>query len=166
MFPEGWHFIDYDKKRDDVTAEAKYYSRSRCPPKYFLTDFGISRRYNPADGPPLEDPIIGGDKTVPEFQKSVEPCNPFPTDIYYAGNLIREYILQVTMTLFFTPIHLHSGSRPLGIQRIGFHVTSNHRYGARRSGKAPHHRPSCRSLRRHPEEDVGPEAPFTSRTSR
>jgi len=94
MFPEGWHFVNYDNKRDDINVEAKYYTRSRCPPKYYLTDFGLSRRYDPKDGPPLEYPILGGDKTVPEFQKSIKPCDPFPTDIYYAGNLIREYIFK------------------------------------------------------------------------
>ncbi|KIK71956.1 hypothetical protein PAXRUDRAFT_181560, partial [Paxillus rubicundulus Ve08.2h10] len=29
-------------------------------------------------------------QTVPEFQHSDEPRNPFPTDVYYLGNMIRE----------------------------------------------------------------------------
>jgi hypothetical protein len=33
-----------------------------------FTDFGISRWYDLDEGPPLENPILGGDKTVPEFQ--------------------------------------------------------------------------------------------------
>jgi hypothetical protein len=64
-------------------------------PRYYLIDFGISRRYGPKDIPPLEPIIIGGDKTVPEFQNSYAPCNPFHTDICYIGNFIREGVLEV-----------------------------------------------------------------------
>ncbi|KAJ6543681.1 hypothetical protein B0H10DRAFT_2134463 [Mycena sp. CBHHK59/15] len=53
------------------------------PPKYYLIDFGISRRYKPEQLPP------------PEFRNSYTPCDPFPTDIYYIGNLIRENFLDV-----------------------------------------------------------------------
>jgi hypothetical protein len=107
MFPEGWHFVNYDSKRDEVTVDAKYYNRRQRPPKYFLIDFGISRRYDPKDGPPLEHPIMGGDKSVPEFQKSVEPCDPFATDIYYVGNLIRMYILRVARFISFPLVHFY-----------------------------------------------------------
>jgi hypothetical protein len=49
----------------------------------------ISRRYDPEDNAPLEPPILGGDKIVPEFMKDMNITrNPFQTDIYYAGNLI------------------------------------------------------------------------------
>ncbi|KAI1795576.1 hypothetical protein LXA43DRAFT_1090740 [Ganoderma leucocontextum] len=44
--------------------------------------------------PPLEDIIIGGDKSVPEFEGTDEPQNPFWTDIYYLGNLIRTDFLE------------------------------------------------------------------------
>jgi len=94
LYPEGWHFCQPEQDRQHPYEPAKHYTRTQCPPKYYLTDFGISRRYDPKDGPPREPPIHGGDRTVPEFQKSIEPCNPFPTDIYYAGNLIRENILK------------------------------------------------------------------------
>jgi len=43
----------------------------------------------------LEYPIMGGDKSVPEFRTGGgEACNPFPTDVYYLGNMIREHFLQ------------------------------------------------------------------------
>ncbi|GBE80574.1 predicted protein [Sparassis crispa] len=73
---------------------AKHYTRTARPTRYYFIDFGLSRKYNPDDGPPREDPIWGGDKTVPEFQTSDDPCDPFPTDIYYLGNMIREDFLQ------------------------------------------------------------------------
>jgi len=98
MYPNGWHPTQ-DSMKPNFTFYRKneIYSRTERPPKYYLIDFGISRRYDPAQGPPLEDPIHGGDKTVPEHQgrKGIIPCNPFFTDIYYAGNMIRTEFLEV-----------------------------------------------------------------------
>ena len=101
MFPDGWHFGNerYDRNFDDQTRQ---FTRLQRPPKYYFIDFGISRRYDPKDGPPLEPPIRGGDKSVPEFQKPIKLCNPFPTDIYYLGNFIREGILKVARSSFLS----------------------------------------------------------------
>ena len=85
----------------DFKGLAKHHTRTARPTKYYLIDFGLSRMYNPGDGEPQEIPIRGGgDKTVPEFQGRGEfkPCNPFPTDIYYIGNLVREDFLQVSFS--------------------------------------------------------------------
>jgi hypothetical protein len=38
---------------------------------------------------------MGGDKTAPEHQNGDTPCNPFPTDVYYLGNLVRGYYMKV-----------------------------------------------------------------------
>ena len=94
MFPNGYHPQRIEKTRD-FKGKARHYTRTQRPPKYYLIDFGISRKYDPADGPPLEDPIYGGDKSVPEFKGRADPCDPFPTDIYYAGNFIRRDFLDV-----------------------------------------------------------------------
>jgi hypothetical protein len=96
LYPIPYHPCETDMRRD-FKGEAKHKTRTQRPVKYYLTDFGISRRYEP-DTIPLEDPIWGGDKTVPEFQTSDEPRNPFPTDIYYLGNLIREDFLKVSQS--------------------------------------------------------------------
>jgi len=88
MYPRGWHLCD-DRMNREYTGRAKYYTRTQRPPKYCLIDFGISCRYNAEDLPVLEVPIHGGDRTVPEFQHSVAPCDPFATDIYYLGNVFR-----------------------------------------------------------------------------
>ncbi|KAK0497815.1 hypothetical protein EDD18DRAFT_120909 [Armillaria luteobubalina] len=70
-------------------------TRTACWPRYFLIDFGHSRRYDPADGIPHESVLRGGDKSAPEHRNfDALPCNPFPTDIYYLGNLLREYFLD------------------------------------------------------------------------
>jgi hypothetical protein len=94
LYPIPYHPCETNMRRD-FKGRAKHKTRTQRPVKYYLVDFGISRRYGP-DTIPLEDPIWGGDKTVPEFQTSDEPCNPFPTDIYYLGNLIRTNFIKVS----------------------------------------------------------------------
>ena len=94
LYPNLYHFINTSQKRD-LSGSAKHYTRTRAPVKYYFIDFGISRKYNPANGPPRSYPIQGGDKPVPEFKNLQDPCDPFPTDIYYLGNVIRTVFLQV-----------------------------------------------------------------------
>jgi hypothetical protein len=94
LFPDGYHPQSVERTRD-YKGTARHYTRTQRPPKYYFIDFGISRKYNPADRPPLEDPIWGGDRSVPEFRRSLDPCDPFPTDVYYVGNLVREDFLDV-----------------------------------------------------------------------
>ena len=98
VFPDGNYPIPMEPvMRPDFTRRAKYFTRTERPPKYYLIDFGIARRYNNIeDGPPLELPVWGGDKTVPEFQRSNKAMNPFPTDIYYLGNVVKEHFLEVS----------------------------------------------------------------------
>jgi len=93
LYPEPYHPSRDDLKRD-FNGSAKPLTRTQRPVKYYLVDFGISRRYKAEDGAPVEEQIFGGDKTVPEFRKSSEPCNPFPTDVYYLGNMIRKNFLE------------------------------------------------------------------------
>ncbi|KAI0358579.1 hypothetical protein OH77DRAFT_1578883 [Trametes cingulata] len=94
MYPNMFHPRVQDKTRD-WKGKAKHSTRTACPVKYYYIDFGISYMYNPDDGPPREHPIRGGDKSVPEFQAWCgEPLDPFPTDIYYLGNMIRMDILE------------------------------------------------------------------------
>ena len=100
LYPKPYHPIEKGRLRDFsddgwFAGDPKHYARTQRPVKYYFTDFGISRRYNPDDGPPLEPPIYGGDKTVPEFRVSLNACNPFPTDVYYLGNMIRRTFLEV-----------------------------------------------------------------------
>jgi len=102
MFPDMYHPRFQERKRD-FSGYVKYYTRTERPTTYYFVDFGHARKYNPNDGPPLELPLFGGDKTVPEFQKDGfnKPYNPFPTDIYYLGNLIREDFLRKYIGLEF-----------------------------------------------------------------
>jgi len=93
LFPDMYHPQDLDFTLDR-SAYARHFTRTKRPTKYFLIDFGLSRMYAAEEKSPREPPIWGGDKTVPEFNRSDDDCDPFPTDIYYLGNLIREDFLQ------------------------------------------------------------------------
>ena len=79
----------------DFRGKAKGHTRTWRPPRYLLIDLGLSRLHDPANGPPLDTPLRGGDKSAPEHQDRTTPCNPFPTDVYYLGNLVREDYIQV-----------------------------------------------------------------------
>ncbi|KAI9461048.1 kinase-like domain-containing protein, partial [Russula earlei] len=93
MFPNPFHPAAIERGKD-FRRKAKWYSRTRRPTRYLLIDFGLSRRYDPANGPPLEKKLRGGDKSAPEHQDMSTPCNPFPTDVYYLGNVVRENYIQ------------------------------------------------------------------------
>ncbi|EMD33660.1 hypothetical protein CERSUDRAFT_107977 [Gelatoporia subvermispora B] len=95
LFPDMYHPLRPNQSRD-LRGTPKHYSRTVRPTRYYYIDFGLSRRYPADDVSPREPPIIGGDKTVPEFQGNLrfQPSDPFPTDVYCIGNLIRERYLQ------------------------------------------------------------------------
>ena len=99
VLPDMFHPAARQKTRD-FKSWIRPYTRTARPVRYYWADFGLSRRYAPDDPNPLEVPIIGGDRSVPEFKKDpYTPCNPFRTDVYYVGNLIREDFLQVSCIL-------------------------------------------------------------------
>ena len=97
MYPESFHPVVTDRSKD-FRGKAKAYSRTERPTRYLLIDFGHSRRYDLSKGPPLDDPLRGGDKSAPEHQTG-ELCNPFPTDVYYLGNLVQEDYMQVSSSI-------------------------------------------------------------------
>ncbi|KAJ7658076.1 hypothetical protein B0H17DRAFT_955399 [Mycena rosella] len=95
LFPHGTHPINvWATPTNDALAYHTH--RTACWPRYYIIDFGLSRRYDPANGPPLEDVIRGADKSPPEHRGT--SCNPFPTDIYFLGNMLREDFLQSHFT--------------------------------------------------------------------
>ncbi|KAK7027841.1 kinase domain-containing protein [Favolaschia claudopus] len=92
LYPDGFHPVQKFMAAS-YQGFARYITRTECWPRYYIIDFGLSRRYDPADGPPTEDIILGGDKSPPEHAGRAEACNPFPTDIYFLGNLLRKQFL-------------------------------------------------------------------------
>jgi len=99
MYPDGYHPQEPWRKRD-LSGLANHYTRTQRPPKYYLIDFGLSTQYDTRDPPPMERVIRGADRSVPEFEITNDhgplPCNPFPIDIYYVGNMIRTDFLNGT----------------------------------------------------------------------
>jgi serine/threonine protein kinase len=101
IYAEPYHPVDPLMKRD-FSGRVRHYTRTQRPPKYYFIDFGLSRRYDPREASPLEFPIFGGDKSVPEFQNNTDvPVNPFPTDVYYLGNVIKEEFMDTKMGFDF-----------------------------------------------------------------
>ncbi len=121
MYPKSFHPAEISRSKD-FRRKAKWYTRTRRPTKYVLIDFGLSRRYDPTNGPPLDKPYRGGDKSAPEHQDRVTPCNPFPTDVYYFGNLIWERYMQVRVFLF--PPNIPCQQMHPEMQRFRIHGTA------------------------------------------
>ncbi|KAG1831468.1 hypothetical protein DFJ58DRAFT_719562 [Suillus subalutaceus] len=92
LYTEPYHPVERHMKRD-FRGFASHYTRTQRPPMYYFIDFGLSRQYDASEKTPLEYPIFGGDKTVPEFQGNTDVLlNPFPTHIYRLGGVVREFI--------------------------------------------------------------------------
>lgn len=103
MFPGMWHPVALDLKYD-YSGTAKHCTRTERPPKYYYIDFGLSHKYDPKDGLPQELPILGGDKSVSEFQGDGydKPSDPFHMDIYYLGNIMWKQSVGVHPSIQFT----------------------------------------------------------------
>lgn len=101
MFPKGFH-PQKDLCTKDGNRSAPFFTRTQQPTRYIIIDFGMSSRYDPSDVSPHEVSLIGGDKTVPEFLKGQPYHDPYKTDIYYVGNLIRTEFMQVRSSLLAT----------------------------------------------------------------
>jgi hypothetical protein len=96
LFPTPFHPVETNKTQS-LRKNVKHYSRSQRPAKYYLVDFGISRQYTAEERPPSEPIIQGADKSPPEHQGSALACDPFPTDLYYVGNMARTELLGVRL---------------------------------------------------------------------
>ena len=92
MYPNGFHPVKIDRNRN-FKGIAKAYTRTQRPPRYLFIDLGLSRQYSSRDA--LDEPLRGGDKSAPEHQWG-RRCNPFQTDIYYIGNLVREEFMKAS----------------------------------------------------------------------
>jgi hypothetical protein len=98
IFPQLYHPVKIHKSKD-LTGRAKYSTRTLHPPRYHFIDLGLTGYYGSpqSSGEPIRvEQIWGGDKTVPEFQASSDRCDPFATDVYYIGNVVRVHMLQVS----------------------------------------------------------------------
>ncbi|KAF6749844.1 kinase-like domain-containing protein [Ephemerocybe angulata] len=70
-------------------------TRTQGRPRYYIIDFGLSKRYEASQDPPMEvTGIYGSDLTVPEFSYPDQPHNPFLIDVYCLGNMLKLKVLQ------------------------------------------------------------------------
>ncbi|KAJ7185832.1 hypothetical protein C8R46DRAFT_1025777 [Mycena filopes] len=92
LYPRGFHPVHSCL---NPTNDGLAYSitRTECWPRYYLIDFGLSRRYDPANGPPLERAVPSGDRLHSPDSAGVE-CNPFPEDICSLGNILKRHFIR------------------------------------------------------------------------
>ena len=97
LYTVPFHPMRPDMRRDYKGDSEPTFTRTGRPVKYYLIDLGLAVQYDTVNPPPLEIPVLGGDKTVPEFLANgmSKPYNPFPTDVYYLGNWILQDFLEV-----------------------------------------------------------------------
>ncbi|KAH6873678.1 other/AgaK1 protein kinase [Coprinopsis sp. MPI-PUGE-AT-0042] len=76
----------------EATVNAKF-SRTERRPKYLIIDFGFSTQI-PDDTPTLLLPKPASDTTLPELQELDTPCDPFLSDVYYVGNMLRMEFIE------------------------------------------------------------------------
>lgn len=103
MWPEPYHVMMSYMNRTLSAEVQKPFTRTRKPPKYYIIDFGMSRQYSLDEPHPRETAPDGGDRTVPEFNRSWESVDhdPFAVDIYCVGNVIQGKILNVSYGVLF-----------------------------------------------------------------
>ena len=102
MYPNGFHPVKINRNRN-FKGTAKAYTRTQRPPVYYLIDFGLSRQYTSRDV--TDVPLRGGDKSAPEHRLR-RRCNPFQTDIYYLGNLVRHEFIEVCQFPRYSSVQL------------------------------------------------------------
>lgn len=99
LYDERFHCWAPHKTYDLKGYVTQRRRRTELWPKYFIIDFGHSKRYLPDEIPPSEFPQYATDNSAPEFERSNVPCDPFPIDVYRFGNLLRMEFLDVSVRL-------------------------------------------------------------------
>ena len=93
MYPKGFHPVRINRGRDFKGSPPRY-NRTQRPPRYYLIYSSLTRQYNTRNA--LDEPLPGGDRSAPEHWR-LGRCNPFRTDIYYLGDLVREHFMEVNL---------------------------------------------------------------------
>jgi hypothetical protein len=96
MHPNEFHSVQVNRSTG-FRGNPQQYNRTQRPPRYYLTDFSLSRKYFSRNA--LDEPLLG-DMSAPEHQQK-RLCNPFHTDIYHLGNLVRESFMKVCTRSWF-----------------------------------------------------------------
>ncbi|KAF9481587.1 hypothetical protein BDN70DRAFT_803046, partial [Pholiota conissans] len=104
LIPQGFHPM---RPTYNLQANGPYkqrYMRTQRPPKYFWIDFGMSVQFSDSDTSFILSADLGNDRTLPEYQclpslhdyrvLHLVQHDPFPSDIYYLGNMVRRYFFD------------------------------------------------------------------------
>jgi hypothetical protein len=90
VIPDGFHFSNV--LTQDGFKKIKWRERwSVEPVKYYLIDFGLSRRYPAGSTGIIDRGRFGQDRSVPEMS-STAPYDPFKADVYRLGNVFKQLI--------------------------------------------------------------------------
>ncbi|KAF9077720.1 kinase-like domain-containing protein [Rhodocollybia butyracea] len=111
MYPDGYH-PKKPSRTYDYKKRARHFSRTLVPPRYYLIDFGFSQKYEPSQERPLEYAIRSGGAEPPEY-KAGTPCDPFASDVFLLGNMIRVQFLDGDPELEHSAVHGFESLRPL-----------------------------------------------------
>ena len=84
-FPNLYHPVDTDMNRN-FKGNAKYYTRTARPSKYYLIDFGLSTFQ--------QDSRVGvaGQQRAPELSVDV-PYNTYNVDIWILGRMFEIFVI-------------------------------------------------------------------------
>lgn len=97
MYPDGFHAVDMNRS-PAWDRKAKHATRTERPVRYYMIDFGLAVLLLEGETR-LVYPVHGGDRSAPEHRPelvdALVPHDPFATDVYYLGNLIREEFVEV-----------------------------------------------------------------------
>ncbi|KAJ6447794.1 hypothetical protein C8R47DRAFT_1172425, partial [Mycena vitilis] len=90
LYPYGTHPINYWAKPCQRRLRLPHDLEPRAGRDITLSTSGSLVVTIPTNGPPMEPIILAADNSPPEHAGMAESCNPFPTDIYLLGNLLKQ----------------------------------------------------------------------------
>ncbi|OCB88212.1 hypothetical protein A7U60_g4617 [Sanghuangporus baumii] len=103
LYPKGFHPVASILDASGTKRAHRKRRRDVGGVRYYFIDFGISSKFEPGEERKVIG-IYGQDDEVPELSISV-PYDPFLTDVFIIGNLIRkEFIEKYTNLTFLAPL--------------------------------------------------------------
>ena len=105
MYPQGFHPIWPNASLTSNGPVKKRFTRTKRPPRYYLTGFETSCYFPPSLTNPVISPSADGDSHGTGQQDQLSPYDAFPTDVYCLGNTIKMFLLGVR-PFFFIPLSL------------------------------------------------------------
>ncbi|KAF8707290.1 hypothetical protein AX14_013662, partial [Amanita brunnescens Koide BX004] len=93
MYPQGFHPIWPNASLACKGPAKKQFTRTKRPPRYYLTGFESSCYFPPSATNTLALPNVEGDNYMSEQQDQLSPYDAFPADVYCLGNTFRMFLL-------------------------------------------------------------------------